>query len=500
MADTPAGGAARPDGEARQVGAAVKQGFFWNLLNFAFSQGASIVIFLTLSRAVSPATFGVFALAAVFVDLVAEQGRWASMDAIVQRRDFSPAALASAFFSLLAIGVLLAIAFIVGASEAARIVEEPGVARVLPPLSLALLLMPAIAVMDALIMRRLQFRAQALRSMAGVIVGGAVGLSVAFGPAVEWALVAQRLTALGVTLVVLFAFTRWLPALTFDGAHARAFLRRAVQLWSTTVLATGHWRVTQAAVGIRAGVEALGLLNVAQRFETALHGPITGPIQSLWVPVLSALRTDREESWRLFLRLSQLTALLALPAFVGLGLVGRDLVAVALDERYRFAGDILFVVGMQGFIIPVGFFSNLIFAGLDRSDLSLKFSAAQLCVTVPAVWIAAAHGPVWAQIVALSSMGTFSVIATGVQVRMLGGKLAEMAAAMAPAYLSGLVMTAAVLTAGRLLPYPEGGLRLVCLVGVGVVVYGAWILAFHRKEVIRAWRTMSTIRASGASA
>jgi O-antigen/teichoic acid export membrane protein len=419
------------------------------------------------------------------------------MDALVQRREFSKSALSSAFYCLLAVGTVLATIFVLGANVAAQIAGEPALAQILPPLSITLLFMPAIAVMDALIISRLQFRLQALRSMAGVLVGGAAGLIVAFGPSSEWALVAQRVIGLVAVIAVLFVFTRWVPGLTFDVSHAKGFLRRATQLWTTTVLATMHWRITQLSVGIRAGGEALGLLNVAQRFETALHGPVTGPIQTIWVPVLSMLRSDRATSWQLFLRLTQVTALFALPAFVGLGLVGRDVVTVTLDERYRLAGDILLVVGMQGLIIPLGFFSNLIFAGFDRSDLSLKFSLAQLSITGPAVWFAASGGPVVAQIVALTSMGAWGLVATGVQVRMLGGQLPELIKAIAPAYLAGLAMTATVLALRYLLPLPEGLARLVCLVLAGTAVYVGWILLFHRKAVFDAWQLMSSIRAEG---
>ncbi len=500
MADVSVGTGPEPNAkEPVRIGVAVKKGFLWNFINFAFSQVASLLVFLAISRELSPTTFGIFALAAVFVDIVADQGRWAAMDALVQRREFSRSALSSAFYCLLAVGAALAATFALGANIAAQITGEPALAQVLPPLSITLLFMPAIAVMDALIISRLQFRLQALRSMAGVLAGGAAGLIVAFGPASEWALVAQRVVGLIAVLAVLFAFTRWLPELTFDVGHAKSFLRRAVQLWTTTVLATMHWRLTQLSVGVRAGGEALGLLNVAQRFESALHGPVTGPIQSIWVPVLSMLRSDRATSWQLFLRLTQVTALFALPAFVGLGLVGRDVVTVTLDERYRLAGDILLVVGMQGLIIPLGFFSNLIFAGFDRSDLSMKFSLAQLSVTAPAVWFAASGGPVLAQIVALSSMGAWGLVATFVQVRMLGGRLPELIKAVAPAYLAGFAMAATVLALRYLLPLPEGFTRLVCLVLAGMVVYVGWIMLFHRRAVLDAWQLMSSIRAGEAS-
>jgi PST family polysaccharide transporter len=479
-----------------RIGTAVKRGYIWNLLNFAVSQGASLVIFVVLSRALTPATFGVFALAAVLVDLFAEGGRWSSTDAIVQRQSFSSTALSTAFFSLLGIGILLTAVCFAGAHWAAYLTGEAKLVSVLPALAATLLIVPGTAVMDALVLRHLDFRSQAIRSMIGIITGGAAGLAVAFSPAFEWALVAQRLTASVVTLLVLSVLTRWLPTPEFDKRFAMDFLRRAFNLWAATVLATMHWRALQAAVGIRSGAGSLGQLTVAQRFEAALHGPLTGPIQSLWVPTLSALRTDRAECWRLFLRLSQLTSLLIVPAFLGLSLVGQDIVKLVLDERYRQVGDILFVIGLQGFSIPVGFFCNLIFAGLDRTELSLKFSIAQLCVSIPAIWVVAAHGPVWAQATTLIIVAAACFAATCVQVRMLGGRVSDLAVALMPAYLSGLAMFSVVLTLKLMLPFPAGLTRLLCLVTAGVVTYCGWILIFHRREVIEAWRLISYIRSS----
>lgn len=476
---------------AAKVGTAVGRGYLWNLLNFGVSQGASTLIFVVLSYALTPATFGVFALAAILVDLFGEWGRWSSIDAIVQRRNYSTVALSSAFFSLLGVAVVLTGILVIAAGQAASLLEEPTVASILPSLAVTLLLIPGAAVMEAIVLRQLNFRAQAIRSMIGTIAGGVFGLSVAFSPAFEWALVAQRLAHSVATLGALFAFTRWLPTREFDLDLARDFLARAGKLWIATVLATMHNRVTQAAVGLRGGAEALGLLIVAQRFETALHGPLTGPVQGLWLPALSALRSDKAESWRLYLRLSQLMALLAVPAFVGLGLVGRDLAAVVLDARYHLVGEILLVICLRGLTVPVGYFSNLIFAGLDRTDLSLKLSIAQLCLMVPAVWVAASFGPVWAVAVAVILAAITDVIATGIQVRMLGGRISELATALMPAYLSGLAMVSVILSLGWMLEFQPSLYRLICLVGAGGATYLGWMVIFHRQEVMGAWRLMA---------
>jgi O-antigen/teichoic acid export membrane protein len=478
------------------VSAAVRQGFLWNALNFLFSQGAGIVIFIVLSRAVTPAIFGVFALAGVLVDLFTLQGRWASMDAIIQRQDFSKRALASAFFSLTGIMAIATACAWAAAGWVAGAFEAPALGSVLPALALTLLLTPPISVMDALLMRSLQFRAQAIRSIIGTLVGGAIGISVAFSPAVEWALVAQRVAGAVVTLGVLFVFTRWAPSLEFDSASARAFLRRAGQLWGTSVLASAHVRIVDAFVGLRADAVAVGFVSVARRFEALLHGPVTSPIQGLWVPVLSALRADKAESWRLFLRLSQITALIALPAFIGLALVANDVIYVVFDDRYIAAGPVLAAIGAQGVFMPAGFFANLVFAGLDRSDLSLKFSLLTLAVCTPAIWLAAEYGAVVTLVTTTIVMGIGGVTATAVQIRMLGGRVVDFVLALAPAYSATAAMTVALIGLARAASIDSHVASLTLHVITGGLVYLGWLFIFHRAQLREAWKFLAHGRAA----
>ena len=473
------------------VNAAVRQGYLWNMLNFLLSQGAGIVIFIALARTLSPAIFGVFALAAILVDQFALQGRWASMDALIQRQDFSRSALSSAFFALMGIAIIVIAIAAAGSGGVAAVFDTPALAGVLPALALTLLLTPPIVIMDALLMRRLQFRAQAIRSIIGTLVGGGVGIAVAFSPALEWALVAQRLAAALVTLGVLFAFTRWAPSLEFNPRSAAGFLRRAGQLWGATVLASLHVRIIEAFVGLRTGAAAVGLITVARRFETLLHGPVTSPIQGLWVPVLSSLRGDKAQSWRLFLRLSQLTALIALPAFLGLALIANDLIVLVFDDRYVAAGPVLMAVAVQGVFMPAGFFANLVFAGLDRSDLSLKFALAALAACTLVVWIASGYGPVAALLAAALVMGLAGVAATAMQIRLLQGSVLRFAAALAPGYSAVTAMVVALLALKWMAPIDDALVSMSTHVSIGVVVYVGWLFLFHRPQLLEAWEFLT---------
>ncbi len=489
-----------PDEEVPSSGVAVRRGFFWNLVNFVLGQGAGMVIFLLLSRQMSPAIFGVFAMSALLVDLFATQFRWAAMDALVQRQEFSRAALSSAFWTMMGAAAGLAVLFVLGARWAGAAYGEPEVANVLPLLGLTLLLVPPLAVMDALIMRTLRFRAQALRTIAGTLAGGAAGLSFAFSPAAEWALLAQRVASLGLSLVVMALFTRWRPSFLLERAHAHAFLARAGRLWVATLMSTLPTRLVEASVGARAGAAALGLFTAAQRFEQALHGPLTGPIQALWVPILSRLHAGGPERLELFTRLVQIASLTAMPAFVGLGLVGGEIVPLVLDPRYAGAAQVLLVLGMIGLVVPLGFYSNLIFAGLDRSDLSMRFSALSIAVQAPCIWFAAPFGPAAAAAASMAAGAGFGVAATALQTRMMGGRFLDLLRALSPAYQAVAAMMAGVILTGALAGEAPRLARLVLMIAVGAGIYAGWLALFHRAWAMEIVRFLTDLRAGRVQA
>lgn len=476
----------------------VRHGFIWNLLNFVFSQGAAFAVMLVLTRKLSVATFGVFGLAALLVDLFAQNARWAAMDVLVQRQDFSARTLSTAFWTLTAGAAALVLLFAIGANQLAVLLSAPDVAEILPVLGLSLLLVPGAAVMDAVLMRDLKFRAQAVRNMIATSAGGAIGLAVAFGPMPEWALVAQRFGVNIATLAILHAYTRWRPTLTFHLDYARSFAARTGQLWSSMTLATAHMRIVEGFIGVRAGVTSLGLLRVSQRFQEALHGPVTGPIQALWVPILSKLRNDPRRAWRHFLDLTRMSAFIALPAFVGLGLVAKDLVALSLDARYADASDLILLLGLSGFLLPVGYFGNEIFAALNRSEMAMKFSLLALCLVTPTVWFASQYGAVAALAGSIAVMGCMGALVTVFQIRLMGGRISEFADHLAAPYLATLAMIPAVLLFAAWLPLTALWLRLVCEVAVGAAAYAVWLIVFHRAAVRDAWAFISYARRPSA--
>lgn len=480
----------RRDGAERGVAIAVREAFVWNTANLLVTQVLGLAIFLLLSYRLTPAVFGVFALALLLIDLFSQQLRAAAQDAIVQRNGFEAAALSTAFYCLLPLCALVPLLAWGLSGAVSSWFQSPSLMQVLPVLALSVLFVPAQAVCEAMIARVFGFRTIALRNMGAVLIGGAAGIWVAFSAAAEWALVAQRLGQGAFAVVFLMAHTRWRPRALFDRRLARQFSLAALQLWAAQVTSIAASRLGEAIVGIQLGAASLGVMRVGARFVETLHGPVTSPITNLWVPGLARIGDEAAQRGRFVLNLLSLSALVSVPAFVGLALVGQDFARAVLSDEYSAAGLVITALALIQIWTPLGYFRDGVLAGMRRNQLRLCLSLLDCALTVTVTLYAVRFGLPGVLIAWLILGAALTVVIVCVLSRVLGLTIRSYLAAAAPAYAAALGMAGAVMGLQALSGEWPALLRIIAAAGLGAGVYAAILYLIFRPWLMQALATL----------
>ncbi len=471
----------------------------WGALNFLVTQVGAFLVFLVLARTLDQAVFGVFAFAVVLLDLLALQGKYALVDALVIGRDFSRRRLSTAFWLAMAVCAVATLTTLAVAAPLAAQMNMPPLATILPLLGMLLLLAPAQAVMEAELAFKLQVRSLAARNMATTVVGGVIGVAVALGPAPEWALVAQRAAqALSATLL-LWPPTRFWPQAAFDARGAREVMFRGGAIWRNFITAMVPKVLVQISVGATLGASALGVLRVLERLVEIVQQPFLTPFTNLVVPVLSRWSEGRSERSDQALDLMRGACALCAPAFLGLALVATDLTHVILDERYRPYAAVLSALAAAGLFAPLLILRFPILGALGRNGLLSAQLALDLVLAAAVVWLASPYGLI-VVVFALAAVTPISAAAAFLSVRLaLGASGRRMVGVMAPAYFGAAAMAAVVLAAMAAVGaigganWPSLG-RLGLFVALGAATYAGYIFVFHRdwlNAVLRAFRTRS---------
>ncbi|HKF61296.1 MAG TPA: lipopolysaccharide biosynthesis protein [Dongiaceae bacterium] len=440
-------------------------------------------VFLLLARLIEPAAFGLAALAQVYLMAVQTLSDQGLTTALIQRETIEEAHKNSAFWANLAVGLALMGLTILFAGPLAGLYGEPRLAPVLQWYSLAPFLTSISVVQVGLARRELRFRELALRQTAGAVVGGAVGIAMAFAGMGVWALVGQGLVTQAVGVVILWAIVDWRPRLVFSRRHFRDLFGFGFSVLVTNLLRIFGGQADRLLLGFYFGAAEVGYYSVAQRLVTIITDFVAGSTERAVVPLFSRIQGDRARVARGLITAQRLLSLTVIPAFVGLAAVAPSLIRVAVGDQWMPSILPTRILAFFSLAYCLGFFFGQVVTALGRPTIRLGVVLAQSLAQAGSCLIGVAWGIPGVAV----AMAVTQIVFYGVELAVLRRMVrfsvpSYLAEALVPA-LAATAMAAAVLGIDHALAGQRAALQVVAEIVAGALVYGALLLLFARGRI-----------------
>jgi PST family polysaccharide transporter len=333
------------------------KGVFWSAIQSWGSQGISFLVFALLARLLAPETFGLIALAGVFlafIEVFLDQG---FSTAIIQRQELETEHLDTAFWTNLAIGIFMTGVSIAAANLIASFFHQPELASIIRWLSLSFIIRALSAVQEAIFLRNLAFKALAIRSLIAVIVGGMVGVSMAFMGFGVWSLVGQILTNSLVQIIVLWWASDWRPKFRVSQQHFQDLLSFGINIVGINMLTFLITQSDNLLIGYFLGPVALGYYNLAYRLLQVTTQLFVGVISKIAVPLFSRLQQEPKKMRQVFYRAVNASNLIAFPLFLGISVLAPEIVVVSFGEKWLPSVPVIQILNLIG-ILYAGFYFN----------------------------------------------------------------------------------------------------------------------------------------------
>ncbi len=452
----------------------------------------SWVATLVTARILFPHDYGIVTAAGLFTvsaDILAEAGM---CRALVQKTQLSDDDLAGGFtFSLMCSSVMYILLFAC-AGAAAKALQTPELALVLPVVGLSLFLIPFRSVSLAVLERRLQLKRSATIGMMSVIVQGCVVLSLALAGFGYWALTIGFLVPKLLEVPVLAWQAAWVPRLGWPGGWSNPIVSYGVHFTGAALCWYAYRNVDYAVVGRLLGPVALGYYSLAFMLISMPVDKLVATCNRVSFPVFCRIAHDRARIRDWYLRLCILFGFVATPTLVGLALAADDAVRVVLGEKWLPAVLPLQIMSLAGVIMILGSSIDVVFNALGRPDVNFRFTALSVVIYPPLfyffgrLWGVVGVASVWAicyPIMVLLLIATTRSI-TGVSARdVLNSQL--------PLWASAAFMALVVAATGyRLRFLPVGTVRLGILIAAGALSYAAAIRVLAWESVMTNVRLM----------
>jgi PST family polysaccharide transporter len=350
------------------------RGVFWSAAGNWGYQLTTLIVFVILSRQLSPEAFGLVALATVFtalMKLIAEQGL---VDAVVQRANIEPEHLDTAFWISLGFGTVLAGLLAASAGFIADLVDEPDVAPVLMWLSLSLVVAGFSSVQRAILTRDLQFASLTLRTLSSVLAGAVVGITAAFMGFGVWSLVAQLLTIEVVGAIALWSASDWRPGMRFSVRHGREMISFGVNVVGFRLLRFANTRVDNLVIGSALGVKPLGYYVVAYRLLELMINTTTSIMGSVIFPVFSRMQDDRKRVRNAYYDSIRLSSAIAFPSFLGLLAIAPEVTLFIFGSQWEPSIPVMRVLALAGLVNSIMFVNGIVMKALGKPSWRLAIA------------------------------------------------------------------------------------------------------------------------------
>jgi len=432
----------------------------------------SFIVFLVLARLLKPAEFGVVAVATVFVDALMVLSRGGLPDAIVQRPELDESYADTAFWVSAALGVTCCILLMLGSFPIAMIFRMPELQPVLATLAFTFVVGGLGGIHEGRLQRSFGFKRLAMRTLAANAVGGLGAVIMAFHGFGVWSLVAQRLIASTLTMLLTIAAMPWRPRFRFDRNLAGQQVALGSKVLGSNLLIIMNNRVHELIAAYFLSATAVGLMRMAWRCIDLVSQVAVIPLAQVALPTYSRVQGDLELLEGRFKGLVSASAMLAMPAFLGMAAVAPLLLPVVFGEQWAGAAPVLQILCLLAPAFVVNSFVWPLLVSVNRAGVGVTLSASQLAVGAAASLAAGPFGLVAISVTHVVRAYVFWPVIFFLSRRFAGVRTKTILEAVGLPALAALLMAVAVaIVVAYLTPLMGRTPLLLCAVGLGSVLY-----------------------------
>lgn len=480
-----------PEGtDTKDLARKTTQGVVWNYAAFGLAKALQFITTAILARLLTPAEFGIVALANIAIDFMAIFKEMGLGAALIQRRDSIEEASDTVFTLNLILGVVLTSVTFLLAGPVAAFFNEPQVVPVLRVLSLFFLFNSLSATHIALLKRELDFRKKMVPDVGRAVFKGIVAISLALGGAGVWALVLGQVTSALAAAVLAWFVLKFRPKLSIDRTLVGGLFGFGISIFGIDAINIVLERFDYIIVGRVLGETQLGIYTLAYKL------PEITIISLLWVmgavifPTYSKVQDDPPALKAALFSTARFMNIIAMPICLGFVIVAEPVILVAFGPQWVESIPILRVLAVYAWMLSVGFHIGGVYKAIGRPDIEVRLAVVALIALVPALLFGVQYGLMGVALGHLGVAALRAVMRITVATRFVGFKVPEYLKELIPGFMAGIAL--AVLAVPTLLltnnwaAFPQ----LVAVATAGGVGYLGTLWLVEKDNLIQAAEVM----------
>ena len=312
----------------------IVSGVSWSFAEKVLTDIVNLMISIVLARLLYPEEYGLVALIQIFVNISSIFVTSGMGNALIQKKDSSEEQISTIFYLNFVLGICLYVIIFVLAPYLTRMQGNEELTWLLRVLAIKIPVASVYNIQNAYIKKNMQFKKFFFSSLAGTIVSGIVGITMAFMGFGAWALVISMLADQIMDSFILFFTTKWFPKFRINIKSSIRIIKYGLSILATELISKVYTQLRSLIIGVKYSSEDLAYNSKGAKFPQMISELTDALIIRVMFPVFSSYQDDVEKL-KLILRQSiQISFFFLAPLLVGLATTSYNFIPFLLTEKW----------------------------------------------------------------------------------------------------------------------------------------------------------------------
>lgn len=450
-----------------------------------FSQIFSWAITIVIVRQLSPADFGMMAMALVFWGFLTMIGDFGLYASIVQSKEVTRDQLGEIFGFIVFVNFAFLIIIYFAAPIISNYFSEPHLTAIMRSLSIVFIFTPFYIIPYSLLLREMNFKITSIIDGFCNLCAAITSLLFALNGFGVWSLVYGTITQYFARAVsyIIVSKKYYRPLFRID--HIRGMLSFSSFFTGSTILRYLLFKSDIIIGGRFVGSEALGLYSIANQLAFAPVEKISNIIPEIAFTAFSKMQFDRNLFSANFLKGLKLLNIIIIPSYICIFVLAEDIVRILLGPKWD---EIILPMRILCLIMPLRAIDMLFLPamnGLGKSNIAMILTAISLLIMTLSFLV----GINWGYIgLCFAWVGGFTIIYL-ITISICIRNLEMTATAIVRAYKTSLISSLTILLMGFIvLNWDQNimhpALKIVAFLALSIFFYTAALFYIDKPVII----------------
>jgi len=361
------------------------KGLFWGGIGNGIQQVLALIFGIFLARILDENDYGMVGMLSIFTAIGAVMMDSGFTTALINRKVFKHDDYNAVFWFSITMGVIIYIILFFCAPFIAAFFKEPALINLSRLLFLWILLGSAGIAHNAVLMKKLMVKERAKIDISAIIISQIVGIILAIKGFGYWALAYQTVLYAIIGNTLRWYYSPWRPTFSFNIQPLKEMFPFSVKILVTGIFTQINLNVITVLLGRFYTKSEVGFYSQGNKWATMGHTFLGNILRGVAQPVLAEVSDNMDRQRHIFRKMLRFTAFISFPAMLGLALISREFIIIAVTDKWLPSVPVLQMMCIMGAVTPISsLYSHLVITH-GKSNIQLLNTVSMGIVQIIAI-------------------------------------------------------------------------------------------------------------------